>query len=349
MGIRKFVFILLGFIFILIIALIIYFPAIKNKSEIKNSVMEIRRMENIPQENEYYIVKPKKIIGYKDKIYVLDSKFYRILVYSKDGFSHHISSPGMGPAQISQPISLVIEDEILYILNFPDRIEVFDLQGKYIKTIRLKIENTLIKSIWDFQIYGQKIYVSLNVGEIKVQRYDINGRFIDNFILGGKKVELNKIFLSVPNNIYIIPRLNKLILFNQFDGDIQIFHLHDGTLITSIRDYDSIISRRTSLIIKDINNTRPEDKMLQIKNYLMFHSTLDLSSLKLFILPSQISLDREEKRNILYTFDLETNLIDKNNLVFEVGDQKYIENLCFIEDNLVFIDDDLNLNIGEYK
>lgn len=348
MIVKKYIIILFGIILTIAIAFMIYFFVLKNNPKIEENILEIKRVETIPQKNEYYIVKPKKIICYKDKIYVLDTKFYRILVYSRDGFSHHISSPGMGPGQISQPISFVIEDENLYVLNFPDRIEVFDLIGKYIKTIRLKIENTLIKSIWDFKIFEKKIYISLNVGEIKVQRYNLNGQFIDNFILGGNKVVLDKIFISTPNNIYIIPKLNKLILFNQFNGDIQIFNFHDGILIKIIRDYDSIISRRTSIIMDDIKRSIASNNILQIKNYIMLDSALDLLNLKLFILPSQISIDREEKRNILYSLDLITHVIKRNNLAFEIGDKKYINNLCFMEDNLIFIDDDLNLNIGGF-
>lgn len=346
---RVFHILLVVFAFTVLVFLLIHIMHKPKKVEVLSGTIKIDTIEQIPQGDEYYIAKPKKMLCYKDKIFILDVKFYRILVFGKDGYSHYIGHPGQGPGEISQPISMAIENDRVYVLNSPDRIEAFDLFGKYLKTIRLKIARTPIKSLGDFKIFDGKIYVSLEIGEVSVQRYDLNGRWIDNFISGGNKIDLGKTILANPNDIYLIPELGTLILFNRFTGDIETFSLKTGNLLDKVNNYDQVVAERIASFKKNENGQSAPKRKIEVKVFIMFHANLDIKKLQLHILPSQSSVSREDMRDIIYTLNLNNLSMERKRLHFDGIEKKYIRYCCVVEDSIFFIDDELNLFKGGLK
>ncbi len=81
-----------------------------------------------------------KISLYKNKIFILDFKRKMIFVIDKKGnFLYTIGRPGQGPEEIEDGRDFFITpDEKIYVLNsMPNRIEVFDIRGKPIKSIKI--------------------------------------------------------------------------------------------------------------------------------------------------------------------------------------------------------------------
>lgn len=346
---RAFRILLIGFVSAALTLLIVYIIHGPQKVDVFSKTMDINKVEKIYQGDTYYIAKPKKILCYKGIVFILDVKFFRILAYGNNGYSHFIGRPGQGPGEISQPISMTISKDKLYVLNSPDRIEVFDLFGKYLRTIRLKIQNTTFKSIWDFKISDEKIYVSLDIGEVRVQRYDLNGRWIDNFIAEGDVIDPDKTVIANPNDIYIVPGLSALILFNRFSGAIEEFNLKSGTFIKKLIGYDRIVEERISLLKREMKDKNTSKGKVEVKGFLMFHANLDEEKMQLHILPSQSSVNRENMRDIIYTVNLEDMSMERKKMQFVGIKKKYIRNCCIKKDSMLFIDDELNLFKGGFK
>jgi hypothetical protein len=289
------------------------------------------------------------MLCYCDKIYILDRKLLQILVYTDAGYSHSIGRPGQGPGDISHPISFDIVNDRLYIANIPDRIEVFDLTGTYLKTIRIIKKMDSFPSFWDFKIVNDIIYFSKDIGLIKVERYALDGTYIDDFISGGMKIESSRDILSNPYNIYIEPENNSLILFSQFNGDIEIYDLNSGNCLTKIQDYDSS-TMEASFSIRDlIRSSHANRNDLNVKIFIMLRSTIDKKGARLLITPSQVSLKEEEKRNLIYSYSFMENKIEENILNFQDSEKKFIRLCCVAGKKLVILDDELDLYIGELK
>ena len=76
---------------------------------------------------------------YKDStFYVMDDYSKTVYVFSDKGkFLRNIGNKGNGPKEFHWCHQLVIDNEYLYILDMPNRIKKYDLEGNWIKDIKL--------------------------------------------------------------------------------------------------------------------------------------------------------------------------------------------------------------------
>jgi len=340
---------------LLIILIIVAFISIriyntKGKTEIQFKVIPINleSVLEIQQYGEYFVAAPVKMLGYKEKIYILDLKFHCILVFTEDGFSHTIGRFGQGPGEITEMAKSfrVFEDNV-YILNHPDKIEILDLNGNYKGTIRLKCSETYF-SPSDFEIFGNHIYISLSIGKTRVQKYNLEGHLIDNFIKGGNEIGLYKFNIINPYELHIDIESKRIILFNRFNGDIEVFDLMVGTPIWSFKNYDAQTSERITSIRKEINKHNFRDYSKELKSIVMWQTALDENNSRMLIIPSQNTVTISERKDILYIFDIKHGLVLKS--FIRLGSfEKIIKYCCFLDEKLAFMDYSFNLFIGGYK
>lgn len=321
----------------------------KGKQNIPEKVLIIDKVQEITQDGEVFIFMPVKIIPHKEKIYILDRKFLRVLVFTEGYFSHCIGKPGQEPGEISEPISFEIEGNELYVMNMQNRIEVFDFQGNYIKTIKLNIERNSHSAFWDFAIFAGIIYVSLDIGNTTVQRYDLEGNDLGDFICGNKTINPQQFLLSNPANIYILPRLNRLVLCNQFSGEVDQYDLSTGALLAKSLEYDNFTLTKSRQIKKELESRFSYSGGLEIKTFIFFRSCIDKETNKLWIIPSQLSFGVEEKRNIVFCLDVLNNTVEKNIIRFESSDKKFLFQIFPANKKVFLIDEELNLYQGEIK
>ncbi len=322
----------------------------KSKPEIQIKVIpiDLDSVLEIQQYGDYFVAAPVKMLGYKEKIYILDLKFHCIMVFTEAGFSHTIGRFGQGPGEITEMAKSfrVFEDNV-YILNHPDKIEILDLNGDNKGTIKLKCSETYF-SPSDFEIFGNHIYISLSIGEIRVQKYDLEGNLLDNFIKGGNKIGPYKYNIINPYALHIDLESRRIVLFNRFNGDIEVFDLMAGTPIWSFKNYDAQISERITRIRKEINKNNFRDYSKELKSIVMWQSALDENNSRMLIIPSQNTVDSSERKDILYIFDIKHGLLMKS--FVRLGSfAKIIKHCCFLEEKLAFMDYSFNLFIGGYK
>ena len=335
--------IIIAFIFIRI-----YNARGKQEAPIKVNPIDLDSVLEIPQYGDYFVAKPVKMLGYKEKIYILDLKFHCILVFTEEGFSHTIGRFGLGPGEITEmATSFRIFEDNLYILNRPDKIEILNLNGDYKRTIRLKYKETYFAPS-DFEIVGNHIYISLSIGETRVQKYDDEGNLVENFIRGGNGISPYKYNIINPYGLHIDLESRRIVLFNRFNGDIEVFDLMDGTSILSLKNYDSQISERITLIRKKINKHNSRNDFKELQSIVMWQSALDENNSKMFIIPSQNTVDSSERKDILYIFDTKYGFLMKS--FIRLGSFKQIiKNCCFLQEKIAFMDYSFNLFIGGYK
>lgn len=322
----------------------------KNKQEIKIKLnpLELESVLEIPQDGDYFVAKPLKMLGYKGKIYILDLKFRCILVFKDKGFSHTIGRIGLGPGEMTEMTTFfVIFKDKVYIFNRPNKIEILNLNGDYEGTIRLKCTGTYF-SPSDMVIFGNHIYISLSIGKPRVQKYDFEGNLVENFIIGGNEIGPYKYNIINPYALYINLETRRIVLFNRFNGDIEIFDLNNGTTIWSFKNYDSQVSERVTKIREKINKHNFRNDSKELKSIVMWQSALDENNSRLLIIPSQNTVDSSEREYILYIIDIKHGSLMKS-FVRWGSFKQIIKNCCFVQEKLAFVDYTLNLFIGGYR
>jgi hypothetical protein len=335
-------------IIIALICIILFNAKSKPEIQIKVTPINLESVLEIQQDGDYFVAAPVKMLGYKEKIYILDLKFHCILVFTEEGFSHTIGRFGKGPGEITEiPKSFRVFEDNVYILNHPDKIEILSINGDYKGTIRLKYSEQYF-SPSDFEIYGNHIYICLSIGETRVQKYNLEGNFVENFIKGGNEIGPYKYKIINPYELHIDIESRRIILFNRFNGDIEVFDLIAGTPIYSVKRYDDQISERITRIIKEINKNNLRSYSKELKSIAMWQSAFDENNSRILIIPSQNTVDSSDRENILYIFDIKYGFLLKS--FIKLGSfEKIIKHCCFLEEKIAFMDYSLNLFIGGYK
>lgn len=321
-----------------------------NKSEVdlvqseRVQPIELNRVSEIIQPQDHFIAKPRKMLGYQNRIYVLDQKFSTILVFEETGFSHSIGGPGIGPGEFQNANSFDISKDRLYVLNQASKIEVFDISGDYIRTFKIE-KPAPYATPSDIKVHEDQIYIGYNLGETKVQRYGLNGNYSDDFIKGGRPMESGRFILADPISIFVYPARNSLILFNRFKGDLEIYNLSSGVLEDSIENKDPIIRERISNFTESISGQNFVDYSKEIKSIVMWRCSFDDTNNKVLIFPSQMSVDEKSRSENFYSFDV--NLETLSLVRFEVrGKKLVVKDFCSIQGRYVILDYNLNLFLG---
>jgi hypothetical protein len=120
----------------------------------------------------------EKIVKYQDKYFVLEEVNHRVLVFnSSEEFLYQISSIGQEKEDLFYPSDFVIKAGHLYIQDYENsRIQIFDLEGNYMNTIRN-----------DYNFYGMgvnsrgEIYIGQPEKGKLVSVYDINSKLLRTF------------------------------------------------------------------------------------------------------------------------------------------------------------------------
>lgn len=304
-------------------------------------------IKKIPQPDDYFVAMPLKMIGYKDKIYILDAKFSMILVFSKNGFSHTIGRPGKGPSEFSYGTSFCINDDTLYLLNEHSKIEVFLISGEYLRTIRIK-KTDAFSIPTDIDVYNKCIYICFSFGRIKVQRQFKENDKIDKFIVSDKRVDTDgkKHGIIAPVSIYIVPEKKSLILIDQFRGDIEVYDLEKGSLQNTIEKYDSEITEKIERIEDDFNSYNSGSASNQVKSISMWRSSFDRLNNRIILIPSQVSIKPSQRRKLFYHLNCFSEELHKATIKVK-NEETVIRDCCFIKDKWVVLDYDSNIFTGE--
>lgn len=113
-------------------------PLWGNEPEIK--LEHVRTFGEMESSDENYILfRPYGVaIDSKENIYILDSGNGRVQKYSPGGlYLATIGSPGQGPGELDNAMSICIDDNDLLYIGLPNAVSVLTQDGKELKRIRL--------------------------------------------------------------------------------------------------------------------------------------------------------------------------------------------------------------------
>jgi hypothetical protein len=348
---KRYIMLLAIFLVMLVLVFYYYGPPIKNNplAPVMNyNPIFLNSVQEIPQNEEFIVAKPVSMLGYKSKVYILDLKFYCILVFNENGLSHTVGRHGAGPGEITDmTISFKILDDKIYILSQPNRIEILTLKGDYLDTIKLQHKEKYFFPT-DLEIFDNNIFISISASETRVQQYDCSGRLIKQFIGGGKKVSQNRNNFLDPLALHIDREKQKIIIFSRFSGDIDVFDLKSRNLLWSRKNYDPIISRRIADLTKKQNQKNYKSHSKAFKSVSMWQHTVDQNRASLLLIPSQNSVNTNDRVSTVYLFDYETGELTRSEIIW--GNFKQVFKYgCFVLDRLVIMDYSFNLFYGGYQ
>jgi hypothetical protein len=126
-------------------------------------------------DNDKYIISlPYGMAFDKDEsVYILDFKECNILKFSKDGkYVTAIGRKGMGPGEIHSPGYITVKNDKLYYIDMVNLINVYDTDGKVIKSERKKMTGSNEKAYPEKFIIGSDFDKIDNKDFLKVWDWD---------------------------------------------------------------------------------------------------------------------------------------------------------------------------------
>lgn len=130
-----------------------------NNDEIKEKITEAREIYRIGSndENEDFFNPQSFAVDSKQRVFVLDTKNSRVQCFSKDGnFLFSFGKNGQGPGELSKEARVIklSSDDKIYIIDYAQkRLNIFDDNGKFIKSL------LITKYYNDVEAIDDKIYL----------------------------------------------------------------------------------------------------------------------------------------------------------------------------------------------
>jgi len=293
-------------------------PSFDYAEEFKVSDKDVRYsvQYSFPQERESLINSPIDVIYNDGNILFLGSNISRILVFNEKKYLYSIGRPGMGPGDIFNPKSFCVFNDLIYVLNEGCRIEVFNKKGHAVKSIKLEIVGTLnIFAITDFKVHGNHIYVSFGRGEVKLKKFDINGRFIENAINSSEDKE----FVSDGNfsNYRLSIFDNAIILVDQSSSRLEVYDLNSKKLLSYVKYVDPDVTKKYHEAIKK-NSIGPNHLM----KFIVARISFDEDNAIVNVLP--LTQDKDRPFYFFYEINIRDNTIIKNKMFYPNARQEKI-------------------------
>lgn len=208
-SIKKRILYVLIIVIILVIVLIIFNDRNPLDLEVVRYKVE-KTIEKIPETNHDYLNLPIDICTYKDRIYVADTKNNRVLIFSKKfKFVKSFGKKGYGPGEFIDPSIIQIVRDTIYVNGAENNLQLFNLEGGYIRDIELKgrIYNNFVISSKGNIFIGDPFNEESHI----IKEYDRNGNLLGTF---GRQIDtedksrihvLNTSILDIDSldNIYV--------------------------------------------------------------------------------------------------------------------------------------------------
>lgn len=160
---------------------------------------------------------PLSVAVGRDRVYVTDSKGNQVNVYNKAGkFILSFGQEGNQKGQFIYPNAIAIDgDNNIYVGEIQNhRIQVFEPNGKYIRTISGTKENMITPLA--ITIHGSSLYISDRTGQIIIM--DLNGKVMSKFSKPGTKEGM----LNYPNGL-VVANDGRIFVSDTGNSRVQIF------------------------------------------------------------------------------------------------------------------------------
>jgi hypothetical protein len=284
--------------------------------------------------------KPVSIKVYKDRVYVLDAKAYNVKVLSLKGkMIKTFGRKGEGPGEFKRPFFFDIANEKIFVLDGNDRVEVFDVNGRFKTSFSLNTPS--------FFVFILKNRIVLSDAVIKrgtykwFSFYDFSGNLIHCKTNNKRNIKENTTWFNIMSNFKAVFKIdNKSIAYVNKYSRKQNYNI-------TIVDYYGKVSRKIDLnkkIFKEIF-IKYKGKIIHgiIENGCYYNGYYFLQPFKYNKELNKGKFDIEPS-NEIYVFDNEGRF--KNRFSFPNS----IKIFTYYKDKFFIIDTDYELKIyKQYK
>ncbi len=304
-------------------------------SYIKESVVSCKK---VLQTENGFIKKVSKMIYHKGFLYILNSMDYKLLVFNSDRFLMQIGKPGQGPGEISLIASFDVDSEYIYILDMPDKMNIFDHGGNFRKSFRLKdyLKKGELRGWTDFFIFNRNIYLSSGINNPEIKKFSVdNGEFLGNLAESKSQVKsgVGSLFKIFNNQIQ-----KKIIVADESQGKLYFYNLFSGKAEAEIGNIDHVVHEEAEAFQKRVNKIK-KNSVFSVQLVHLTFSSYNIDKSQVCFLPLvgrkknfiRYYLIATDKKNI-HCVDLELN-----DIAAEVGK---VNNLITVEDNNIFVVDE---------
>lgn len=286
-----------------------------------------------PEEAVFYDI--AKAILHDGLLYILDSKRSQIFVFdSSSALISIIGQPGQGPGDLEYPRDFFIDSGgTVYVVNsVAQRIEVFSLEGNFIKRINLATPKEIFYSHPSNIILNQdnRIFIAYDISTHLIDEYQDNGSFVGTLIKRENPIKIPGVNIGNSSSLYFSKQNQDIIHFDYFTG---IFHIlsRSGMIKAKFSAYDSYHQNQMSKIIADI---RKSDKpILSIKVFELWSSSFCVNNEGTILVMLQIRNKEEPQKFFVFSID-GTYLYQMTIPFFE---NELVRQMYFYDDTYMFI------------
>ncbi|NIM18128.1 MAG: 6-bladed beta-propeller [Candidatus Aminicenantes bacterium] len=280
----------------------------------------------------------KKIDLHDNKIFILDNQRNEIYVIDKKGkYLYKIGRRGQGPGEIVYGQDFHISGGRIYVLNsMPKKVEVFDIKGEPIRSIKLEEGAGLLKPESIIVDNNRDIFISGAFEQI-LAVYSSKGAFKKLLIYREDMDTYTETStrLGIPSNLAIID--NRVYHFDLFTG---IFTRTDFS-----GEIDVSFSAFSHLVDKDVREIKQEyrkNKSIQSQRSLFTKwSNLCLDELKR--IHALLLSKKKGKSQRIFVFSKNGDFLYAIPLDYFNKNKMAVRFICCDETNFVFLTYDLNL------
>jgi hypothetical protein len=288
----------------------------------------------------------KKIAIYQNKLFILDGKRWQLYVMDKTGkYLYTIGMPGQGPGDLEYAVDFAISDEgFVYILNsIPRRIEVFNINGKPLKTIKLESP-----SVWSFPHsvlvdHRSNIILAYPLNDLVV----INNSkgFYQKTLLKRKKplIETTE-NIGIPSTLHFInnrgKQIQEIVHYDRFNG---VFTITDktGNVRATFGAYIDEFEKKIRQLEEEISEG-PKKNFSSVLNILLWTNFCMDETGNIYTMPILV---KNQEYKELYVFSYNGTFLYKKPTAY-LKQGTLVMNMCCDKECFVFSTKNLDLIIG---
>lgn len=280
-----------------------------------------------------------KIAIHEKRVYILDRQLNCIFVFDKKArYLHSIGRPGQGPGDLQYPRDFVISDDrkIYIVCSLVKRIEVFALDGNFLKRIELKIPEDIYysKPTNILVTSDSKFIIGYNLSSHLLDVYNSEGKFVTNILKRNDPVFVPGVNLANSSLISFVGQENSILQFNNFTGAFSRLKI-DGENVQSFSAFDKLHQNEVKKLQEEY---KEKSKKLMVKE----------GGAHYFSLWSNFCRDKEgniyafllwkkkEEKQKLFVFDPEGTYLYWTTIPY-FKDIPRVDRIFFFSDEFVFV------------
>lgn len=159
-----------------------------------------------------------KISFHEGRLYILEKQRGEIFVLDIEGhLLFSVGGPGQGPVDLEYPFDFFVSKNLIYVLNPASRrIDIFDLNGRYVSRIHLRYPRSLF-SPDSFIMTDNYFFIGTNFNEL-VSLFDRDGIYKKALLIKNAPVEVPATgLIGYPAQLAIVE--DSILHFNRLTGE----------------------------------------------------------------------------------------------------------------------------------